>query len=253
MTDDELSRLLGAGRDVPEDAAHRARLEAELLARFDAQQAGRALEVQRHAPVHRPRGAWLRYATAAVFALALGTATQVPAAYRVQLGLRLSLTLPGAGLPPPEVARGLSDLLRAQAPGGPVEVDLQVRRLEGRGTALVLDAWGERLAADARLAERVRALPGLREAQVAVEPLRAPVRGTLLGLGLHTLLRRDLSPEEREQARLRLVEELQAREGRDAEVDVQVEPGGSEGPGGVRVRVRKQVPGPAQEEPGGSR
>src|SRR5687768_665374 len=102
MTDDELSRALGAGSPTPEDGAHRARLEAELLARFDAQVAERKAEAEKtgaarlqvhlHAPAHRPWGerAWMRYATAAVFLLALGTATQVPAAYRVELGLRVS-------------------------------------------------------------------------------------------------------------------------------------------------------------------
>jgi len=74
MTDEELSRAL-RGQEPPANPEHRARLEQELLAAYDARVGQRR--------VRRGRSPWLRYATIAGFLTCLVTATQVTAEYKV--------------------------------------------------------------------------------------------------------------------------------------------------------------------------
>jgi hypothetical protein len=70
------------------------------------------------------------------------------------------------------------------------------------------------------------------------------VRDNLLGVVRHSLFRAGASPEERAQARRRLVEELRRLEGEGAQIDVDVEEDTASSR--MRVRVRKQVAPPSE-------
>jgi hypothetical protein len=225
MSRDELTRALG-GTEPPVNEAHRARLEGELLAAYDARHGVRA---------PRPLRRWARYATAATFVLCLVTATQVPAEYKVEVGKRLELTLP-AGVPPPE---GLGERVAATVRSGRervVDVQVRLRRHPGGETVLRVDVWGDGLVGDAEVLERLRTLPELRGQEPTVQRLEGRVRDNLMGALGHRLFRAGASPGEREAARQRLIEELRRIEGEGAEVDVQVDDDGSR----MRVKVRKR-------------
>lgn len=229
MRDEDLKRLVGGdGADGPGDGgAHRARLERELLAAWDARPRGAPPPVRTH---------WVRFATAAVFLVALVSATAVPAQYRVELGRRVTVVLPrGAALPPPSLGERIAGLF-VDPQAREREVGLKLLRQPGQGPQVVVDLWCDRVVKDEAAAlAAVRALPGLAGAEVTLETLEGEVRDNVMGLLGHRLLRRGGSPEEREAARAQLIELLRQREG--AEVDVQVDRvGGQER---MRVKVRK--------------
>ena len=230
MTDRELAALLGADTPPPpEDPAHRARLEGELMAAFD-RKAGSA---------RRPSREWMRYATAAACVLCLVTATQVPAGYEVEVGRRVSLALPEGSSPAPEqLAEQVARALRTR---DAKVVDVSVRRSfakEHEGPQqLRVDVWGHGLAPDAEVLARLQALPGLQDVPVRLERLEGRVHDTLLGALRHQLFRADATPEAREAARQRLVQELRRLEGPEAEVDVEVDQ--ATGKQRVRVKVKR--------------
>ena len=231
MTDRELARLLGADAPPPPmDPAHRARLEGALLTAFDRGSAPGA---------RRPSRAWMRYATAAACVLCLVTATQVPAGYAVEVGRRVSVVLPEGQPLPERLEYQVSGALRTREAK---VVDVSVRRRvvkEGGGPQAVrVDVWGHGLAPDAEALARLRALPGLGGAQVRLERLEGRVHDTLLGALRHQLFRADATPEAREAARQRLIQELRRVEGPDAEVDVVVD----EETGKQRIRVKVKRP-----------
>jgi hypothetical protein len=66
------------------------------------------------------------------------------------------------------------------------------------------------------------------------------VRDNLLGVVGHSLFRAGASPEEREEARRRVIVELRRLEGDGADIDVDVE----EDARRMRVKVRKRVQQP---------
>ncbi len=232
MKDEELSRAL---RDhEPLDATHRERLERELLAAYDA---------RGERQPRRGRSPWLRFAATAGVVLALVGTTQVTAEYKVEVGKRLRLVLPADREP----SRGLGDTVaRAFVSGSARLVDVQVmlrRAPEGPAT-LVVDVWGDGLAPDSEGLERLRAVPELAGLPVEVTSLQGRVRDNLLGVVRHSLFRAGASPEERAQARRRLVEELRRLEGEGAQIDVDVEEDTASSR--MRVRVRKQVAPPSE-------
>ena len=232
MTDEELSRALRGPEPLPPE--HRERLERELLAAYDARMGRRA--PRRNAP-------WLRFAATALVLLCLVSATQVTAEYKVEVGKRLRVVLPAGQVPP----RGFADTLAQAFTSGAtrlVDVSVMLRRTpEGTGT-LVVDVWGDGLAPDSEGLERLRAMPELAGLPVEVTSLQGRVRDNLLGVVGHSLFRAGASPEERQQARHRLVEELRRREGDGARIDVDVEEDGEHSR--MRVRVRKQAPAPSE-------
>ncbi len=231
MTDEELSRAM-RGREPPLNPDHQARLEAQLLAAYDA-------NVGHHARPVRPL--WLRYATAAGFLLCLVTATQVTAEYKVEVGKRIQLVLPAGRVPPPELGDRVARAFVSES-SHLVNVGVILRRTPEGETTLVVDVWGDRLAQDDSGLERLRAMPEFAGLSVEVTSLSGRVRDNLLGLVGHSLFRAGASPEEREQARQRLIEELRRREGDGAEIDVDVEPDPHNQK--LRVKVRKQLHGP---------
>lgn len=228
MTDEELSRAL-RGREPPVDPAHRERLEAELLAAYDARAGRRA----------RPRvSPWWRYATAAGFLLGLVTATQVTAEYKVEVGKRIRLVLPAGTPPPPELGERVSHAFVSPS-SHLVDVSVMLRRTPEGEATVVVDVWGDGLAQDTEGLERLHALPEFAGRAVEVTSLKGRVRDNLLGVVGHSLFRAGASPEEREQARQRVIQELRRQEGEDARIDVDVE-GDPDHPR-MRVKVHKQV------------
>jgi hypothetical protein len=231
MTDEELSQAL-RGREPPLDTAHQARLEEKLLAAYDAR-VGR--------PARHGRAPWLRYATAAGFLLCLVTATQVTAEYKVEVGKRIQLVLPADRVPPPELGDRVARAFVSES-SRLVNVGVILRRDSEGATTLVVDVWGDQLAQDHSGLERLRAMPEFAGLSMEVTSLNGRVRDNLLGLVGHSLFRKGASPEELEQARQRLVEELRRREGDGAEINVDVESDPQNQK--LRVKVRKQLHGP---------
>lgn len=228
MTDEELSRAL-RGREPPAHPEHQARLEQELLAAYDA----RAKPPARRAP-----SPWWRYATAAVFLLCLVTATQVTAEYKVEVGKRIRLLLPADQQPSRELGQKVAQAFLS-ASSRLVDVQIMLRRTpDGVGT-LMVDVWGDQLVQDDEGLKRLHALPELAGISVEVTSLKGRVRDSLLRVVGHSLFRAGASPEEREQARQRLIQELRRQEGEGAAIDVDV----NEDPQNrqLRVRVRKQM------------
>jgi hypothetical protein len=229
MTEKELSRAL-RGREP--DPTHRARLEQKLLAAYDIRVGQRA---------ERGRSPWWRYATAAGLLLCLVTTTQVSAEYKVEVGKRIRLVLPSGQVQPRELG---DKVARAFVSGSSrlVDVGVILRHTPEGSATLVVDVWGDRLAQDGEGLERLRAIPELAGLSAEVTSLEGRVRDNLFGLVRHSLLRAGASPEEREQARQHLIEELRRREGDGAKIDVDVE--SDAGKQRMRVRVRKQLPAP---------
>jgi hypothetical protein len=231
MMDEELSRAL-SGQEPPTDPEHRARLEQKLLAAYDSRVGQRA---------ERGRSPWLRYATAFGVLLCLVTATQVTAEYKVEVGKRIRLVLPAGGPPP----RDLGDKVgRAFVSGSTrlVDISAMFRRTPEGPASMVVDVWGDQLADDQEGLERLRAMPELAGVEVEVTSLKGRVRDNVLGVVGRSLFRKGASPEEREQARQRLIQELRLQEGEGAQIDVDVD-SDPQNPR-VRVKVRKQLPGP---------
>ncbi len=231
MTDEELSQAL-RGREPPLDAAHQARLEEKLLAAYDAR-------VERPAP-HK-RAPWLRYATAVGFLLCLVTATQVTAEYKVEVGKRIQLVLPAERAVLPETGEKVAHAFVSES-SRLVNVEVILRRNPKGETTLVVDVWGDQLAQDDSGLERLRGMPEFAGVSAEVTSLTGRVRDNLLGLVRHSLFRKGASPEEREQARQRLIEEVRRREGGGAEINVDVESDPESQK--LRVKVRKQLHGP---------
>lgn len=229
MTDDELTQALSrelGGKDAPPvDAAHRARLEGELLAAYARRMPA--------APSRRARPAWQRYAPAFAVLLCLVTATQVPAGYKVEVGKRITLVLSPDAPMPGRIGGEVADALRT--PGARV-LDVRVRQLRHGDEPIVLlvDVWGDALEDDADAVARLQALPALAGAQVQLERLEGRVPDNLLGALRHRLFRADASPAERAQARTRLIEELRRVEGGEVDVQMDVDEDGR-----TRVRVKK--------------
>lgn len=225
----KFSRIMG-GTQAPPEGSHRQRLEDPLLAAYDAR-TWRSLS---------PRRAWLRHTPAIAFILVLLTASRVPARYQVELGKRITLQFPGGD--PPETAPRALALAIEQHTAPTVSVSLQIRRVAGRPTVLIANAWGDHFPTDALLVERLRELPEFAQAQIAVAPLEGRIDDNLGGLARHFLFNPRSSPEARERARQALIEELRRQEGTDARIDVQVDEreSGQE----VRVKVLKTRPSP---------
>ncbi|HYI02881.1 hypothetical protein [Hyalangium sp.] len=234
MTDEELSRAL-RGREPPLNPEHQARLEQELLAAYD---------VRVGHPDRRGRSPWLRYATAAGFLLCLVTATQVTAEYKVEVGKRIRLMLQADQLPPPGLGEKVAHAFLSKS-SRVVDIKVMVRRAPDGSATLVVDVWGDQLVQDGEGLQRLRALPELSGTPVEVTSLEGRVRDNLFGVVGHSLFRAGASPEEQEQARQRLIEELRRQEGEGAEIDVDV----SEDPQKVRVRVRKRAHEPPLPSP----
>ena len=231
MTDEELSQAL-RGREPPLDAAHQARLEEKLLAAYDTRLAR---------PARPGRAAWLRYATAAGFLLCLVTATQVTAEYKVEVGKRIQLVLPAGRVRPPDLGERVARAFVSES-SRLANVGVILRHDSEGVATLVVDVWGDELSEDDRGLARLRAMPEFADVAVEVTSLNGRVRDNLLGLVGHSLFRKGASPEEREQARQRLIEELRRREGDGARIDVDVETDPQNQK--LRVKVRKQLPGP---------
>lgn len=236
MTDEELSRAL-RGHEPPSGPEHQAWLEQELLAAYDAR-------VQRH--VRRARSPWWRYATAAGFLLCLVTATQVTAEYKVEVGKRIRLILATDQRPSHELGQRVAQAFLS-ASSHLVDVQVMLRRTPDGASTLRVDVWGDQLVPDEEGLERLHALPELAGLSVEVASLKGRVRDNLLGMVRHSLFRAGASPEEREQVRQRLIQELQRQEGEGAAIDVDI----NEDPQNrqLRIRVRKQLtepPPPAQ-------
>ena len=234
MTDRELSRLLGAEQQPAPDAgsAHRERLEGELLVAFDRTVGARA---------RPPSRAWMRYATAAACLLCLVTATQVPAGYKVEVGKRVSLALPAGDFTPERLVEEVTGALRTpQTKVVDVQVQRRLAEVERGPQVLRVDVWGDGLAPDAEALARLRALPVLQGVGVQLAPLEGRVPDTLLGAVSRRLFRSATTPEAREAARQRLIEQLQRVEGPGADVEVDVE--GAGGKHRIRVKVKKPVP-----------
>lgn len=231
MTDEELSRAL-RGQEPPANPEHRARLEQELLAAYDSRVGQRA---------RRVRSQWVRYATAAMFLACLVTATQVTAEYKVEVGKRISLLLPAGFEPPEDLGEKVSRAFVSES-SHVVNVGVMIRRTPEGPATLVVDVWGDQLMQDREGLERLRGMPELAGLSPEVTSLKGHVRGNLLGVLGHSLFRAGASPQEREQARQHLIEELRRQEGDGAKIDVDV----SDDPqhSRMRVRVRKREPAP---------
>lgn len=228
MTDEELSRAL-RGQEPPANPEHQARLERELLAAYDARV---------KPPVRRMRAPWLRYATAAGFLLCLVTATQVTAEYKVEVGKRIRLMLPADPLPPRDLGEKVAQAFLS-ASSHVVDVQVMLRRTPEGAASLTVDVWGDQLAQDGEGLQRLHSMPELAGITVEVTSLKGRVRDSLLKVLSHSLFRAGATPEEREQARQRLIEELKRQEGEGAAIDVDV----NEDPQNrqLRVRVRKRM------------
>jgi len=87
-------------------------------------------------------------------------------------------------------------------------------------------------------------MPELSGVSMEVTSLKGRVRDNLLGVVGHSLFRAGASPEEREQARQRLIEELRRQEGEGAEIDVDVDEDPQHPKLRVRVRKKAQEPEP---------
>jgi len=231
MTDEELSRAL-RGQEPPARPEHQARLEQELLAEYDARAPQRA---------QRTRSPWLRYATAAGFLLCLVTATQVTAEYKVEVGKRIRLMLPADQRPSREFGQKVAQAFLSKS-SHLVDVQIMLRRTPEGAAMLMVDVWGDQLVQDGEGLERLHALPELAGIPVEVTSLKGRVRDSLLRVVGHSLFRAGASPEEREQARQRLIQELRRQEGEGAAIDVDV----NEDPLNrqLRIRVRKQLTEP---------
>jgi hypothetical protein len=209
------------------DAEHRARLEGELMAAY-----------ARRTPSPPPRTvrpAWVRYAPAMAILLCLVTATRVPAGYKIEVGKRISIVLAPDAAAPQRIGPVVAEAL--QAPDARV-TNIQVRRIRRPAAPdlLRVDVWGDALLGDAEALRRLRALPALQGAQVQLERLEGRVPDTLLGALKYGLFRAGASPEEREQARQRLIAELRRVEGGEADVQVDVDEAGR-----TRATVKKKL------------
>ena len=212
--------------------AHRAELEAELLAGYDKR-------YSRPTATHRLR--WASLISAAVLLLGVLAAAKAPAEYAESLGQRIEVSSPQGGTLPQgaELARIVEEGLAPGLgrPGTRTEVNVEVLQLGSGVRVLRIDVWG-----DGRkdLIQTLRGrIPALANANLKVIPLEGKVRTSLAGLLGHRMLRLRASPEVVAAARTALREQIGRGEtGTTVEVDVQEEHGKQR----VIVRMRRVSP-----------
>lgn len=204
--------------------AHRARLEQDLLARFDERHPQPTQETT------MPSLTLRRAALLAGLLLAAGGATQAPADYQAEIGKRVEITS-DAPLPPPQLRAVVAALEPAT---GRLEVRVQVRRPGEGPTATAIELFGDTVALGDVAATIRRAVPALAALPIAVTPIERTVQGDLGdAAGKLMGLEPRLPAAELERA---IAAELSAREP-GAQVEVQVE---DEGPARrVRVEVKR--------------
>jgi hypothetical protein len=225
MTLDRL-RPRGAAHPSPD---HRARLERDLLARFDALHPPPTQETTMPHPMLR------RAALLAGLLLAAGGASQAPADYRAEIGKRIEFD-GDAPLAPPQL-----QALVAALQGGAhrFEVRVQVRRRDGGAAVTTIELFGDTAALGDPAAAIRQAVPALAARPIAVAPIERTVQGELGDVaGRLVGLERRLPPAELERA---IAAELAEREP-GAQVQVKVE--GEGDARRVRVEVRQEA-GPA--------
>lgn len=202
---------------------HQNTLEASLLERFD-----RMHPKERSMKKTIRRVGFAFAAVAGVGIVACGAPAEVGVA-----GTWLSVSVPaGIELPDPEgIARVVDE-------SGAGEVQLSVRRTSD-GTTLEITMWGEDLSKEPIAARLVQAFPALAGADIREKPLEAKVRVTIAEKIGHDWFERDLAAGNIEEAKQRLVDEIRAREGVDAKIDVRITDDGS-GRREVNVKVTKE-------------
>jgi len=219
------------GKPEPPEQEHRERLERRLLAAYNRQ-------TTRAEP---RRVSWFRHAPAIALMLALLTASQVPASYRVALGKRITVEF-SASSPPEGSAKALVKTLNLSAEDH-TSVDVQLHMKTGETSVLIVNAWGDQLPIDSAIVARLRAVAEFADAKISVTRLEGKIRDNVGGLLRHLFFHSTSTPEERERARQELIEELRQTEGSDASIDVQLED--QDGRQEVRVKVLRPPP----EEP----
>ena len=193
------------------DPARREALKAALLARHGQRYPGRTARAHPWLP---------RLAMAGVLGAALLASFAAPAERLVEVGERLTIEVPGGGVPPgAEIeVKALLALVRQEVDTR--EIQVKARRQPAGGLSVQIDLWSGKLAAGA--VERLRAgVPGLQAAVIKEEPLHGHMRtrfGLLLGRKLFGL---SDDPAAIAQAKAKLQLELAAR-GEQGRVDIQV-------------------------------
>jgi hypothetical protein len=227
-----LERLLGrasAPAQPDHQAAHRAALEQELLARFG--------ELHPESMKERIMGTAMLWRAAVVAGLlaAAGGASQAPADYQAEIGKRITV-LSDAPLPP--------DQLRAAVQA--VEASGTFQQVRVRGVQAgdgpmrtTIELFGETAAMGDIPAIMRRAAPALAALPITVEPIERTVAGDLGDKVKHLVGLDRLPPEEL----ARLIEAELREADPSAKVEVQVEQ--SEGRREVRVEVKKELEGEA--------
>jgi hypothetical protein len=205
---------------------HAPALEAELLRRFDA----RPLPVRRWLHSHPVR----RLAFGSVLLVGLAAASQAPVEGSVPVGYRFLVALPPGGELPPRdaLARALRGDEVTSAGDHQVQVEMRVLRSEDQQLSIQADVWSE--ASPAEVESRLRALPELASATFTTTALEGQVHQTLAQLLGQELFDLPSDPATIEAARQKLQAKLSA-DGRDAQVDLQVDEGA---PGKKRVMVK---------------
>lgn len=171
------------------------------------------------------------FGTAAVAGLGI-LACGAPAEVDVQ-GTWLSVTLP-AGTEAPD-REALARVLDAR---NAADVAVRMQRTPD-GTTLEISVWGGEPPQESLREALVRELPMLADATFREAPIDTTVRVSLAEKIGHEWLETDLAAGSVEEAKQRIIDEIRAREGTDARIDVQIE----EGPNGrreVNVKVRKE-------------
>jgi hypothetical protein len=158
------------------------------------------------------------------------------------VGKRIRLVLPAGAPPSPELGERVAHAF-VSGSSHLVDVGVMLRRTPEGEATMVVDVWGDGLVQDTEGLERLHSVPELAGLSVEVTSLQGRVRDNLLGVVGHSLFRAGASPEEREQARQRVILELRRQEGEGAQIDVDVDSDPSHPR--MRVKVRKQVPRPA--------
>lgn len=224
-------------------AAHRDRLEHELLARLAAVAPG-----ARPASVPRRR----RFVLGGlVLAGAIAGACVLPTEYDIGLGQHVALVLSGeaaAALDPRELGRYLERRF------GPERLEIRVqasREVGGNGedvSELRVDlvAFGTHATADEIWGDLARRFPELSPGRVEGEALSATVEGTLAGRLGHAWLDVTIDARGVEAARQQILDDLAAR-GMQGEASVEIHE--ADGHREVEVRVRATSPERAPEGP----
>jgi hypothetical protein len=215
-------------------AEHKARLKAELTARFDEQNAEKGRpKVKKHNVKRVLFGVGI--------AAALGIAAcAAPVDVDMAVGRSVSITYTaGAGAPEPQaVAKAVEGL------GHFDNVNVRVRRINDEVT-VQMKLWGEEAGEKALATDLQKALPALASAQIDEEPLSGKVSSTLGKRIGHGLFDMDLASEKDvEVVRQKILADLAAR-GVEGQVKVEVEDAG-DGKRKVKIEVKNQ----GEREPG---